>query len=456
MTIILSSHPILQLAGERMINCVLEGIGIALLASVLLCLTTCRNSSTRFLVWFSALLTIAGLSVAACTGGAGASVGTAAAKFTLPASWMAYALAAWGVIACLGIVRVVWGLWRVRSLRSQSAPLVDVDPEVARQLSACDSGRRVRMYVSEELRVPTAIGYFRPAVLIPRWAITDLSSVELNTIVLQELGHLRRWDDWTNLAQKVLRAVLFFHPAVWWLDSRLSLEREIACDDLVLAKTADARGYAECLVSIAEKSVLRTRLALAVAAVGRVGQTALRLTRILDQHRLPETRVSRMAVALAGSLGVAALAVLPHVPAIVVFQENSQQSLSAINASESGGHNGIGASYIPVRMTQSANDQRQPFAVPAVVKMPTRSSRPLPRSKATVLRTAHKRNAPTTPWVVRTSVKNRNESIAPTLLLVVQTAHYGSTGVSEWNITVWHFAVLPQKAVANPSVSRSM
>ena len=173
MTIILSSHPILQLAGERMINCVLEGIGIALLASVLLCLTTCRNSSTRFLVWFSALLTIAGLSVAACTGGAGASVGTAAAKFTLPASWMAYALAAWGVIACLGIVRVVWGLWRVRSLRSQSAPLVDVDPEVARQLSACDSGRRVRMYVSEELRVPTAIGYFRPAVLIPRWARTE-------------------------------------------------------------------------------------------------------------------------------------------------------------------------------------------------------------------------------------------------------------------------------------------
>jgi beta-lactamase regulating signal transducer with metallopeptidase domain len=456
MTIILSSHPILQLAGERMINCVLEGIGIALLASVLLCLTTCRNSSTRFLVWFSALLTIAGLSLAACTGSAGASGGTAAAKFTLPASWMAYALAAWGVIACLGIVRVVWGLWRVRSLRAQSAPLVDVDPELARQLSDCNSGRRVRLYVSDELRVPTAIGYFKPGVLIPRWAITDLSSAELNAIVLHELGHLRRWDDWTNLAQKVLRAVLFFHPAVWWLDARLSLEREIACDDLVLAKTSDARGYAECLVSIAEKSVLRTRLALAVAAVGRVGQTTLRLTRILDQHRLPETRASRMAVAIAGSVGVAALAVLPHVPAMVVFQENSQPNVSAISARESGGHNEMGASYIPVRMTQSTNDQRQSFALPAVIKTPIASSRPLPRSKATVLRTAHKRSAATAPWMVRTGVKNGNQTVAPTLLLVVQTAQYGPMGASEWNITVWHFAVLPQKAVANPSVSKSI
>src|SRR5437762_4116518 len=116
----------------------------------------------------------------------------------------------------------------------------------------------------------------------------ELSDDELNSILLHELGHLRRRDDWTNLAQKILQALLFFHPAVWWIDSRLALEREAACDDLVVAKTCDARGYAKCLVSVAEKSVGRRPFAVAVAAVSRIRETTARLTRILDQNRSEE------------------------------------------------------------------------------------------------------------------------------------------------------------------------
>jgi bla regulator protein blaR1 len=455
MMTILSSHPIVELASERMINCVVEGIVIALLASILLWLTACRNSSTRFLVWFSSLLTIAILSLAACTRMGGGSIFSAPKHFILPASWMIYALALWAAIATLGIARILFGLWRVRSLRQRCSELRDIDPAIARTLQEFSSARRVRLYVSDELRVPTAIGYFRPAVLIPRWAITHLSSTELHAILLHELGHLRRWDDWTNLAQKALRAVLFFHPAVWWLDSRLSLEREIACDDLVLAKTSDARGYAECLVSVAEKSVVRTGLALAVAAVGRVRQTALRLTRILDQHRLTEIRVSRMAVAITGTLGLAALVVLPHMPTFVVFQEHSLGTVSSLSAGKSSGHDRVGASYVPARITQASNHRRQAFAVPAVVRMPIASSRSL-HSRATVLKTAHKRSAMTVPWMVRTRVENRKQSVAPTLLLIVQTKQYGAAGMSGWSIRVWHFAVLPQKASPNPSVSKSI
>jgi beta-lactamase regulating signal transducer with metallopeptidase domain len=452
MMTIVSSHPIIQIASERMINCVVEGIVIALLASMLLWLTACRNSSTRFVVWFSSLLTIAGLSFA--TGMGNGSLVSAPEHFTLPTSWMVYALGVWAAIASLGIIRIVSGLWRVHSLRRQSTELTNADPEIARSLQEFRSVRHVRLYLSDELHVPTAIGYFRPAVLIPRWATTDLSAAELNAIVLHELGHLRRWDDWTNLAQKVLRAVLFFHPAVWWLDSRLSLEREIACDDLVLAKTSDARGYAECLVSVAEKSVLRAGLALAVAAVGRVRQTAFRLTRILDQHRLTETRVSKMAVAIAGALSVAALAVLPHIPTLVVFQENSLPTVSALSP-HSSGHNGVGSLYIPARMTETASHRARPFAVPAVIKMPIAGSRPMVRSKARAFRTEQKRSAVTGPWMVRTAVENHSQNVAPTLLLVVQTERYDAIGMPDWNITIWRLAVFPQKT-ANSSVSKSI
>ena len=82
-------------------------------------------------------------------------------------------------------------------------------------------------------------------------------------------AHSGNSTDWTNLAQKLVRTVFFFHPAVWWIERRLSLEREMACDEAVLAETENPRAYAECLVSLAEKSFVRRGLALAQAVVGR-------------------------------------------------------------------------------------------------------------------------------------------------------------------------------------------
>src|SRR6202008_1151455 len=108
---------------------------------------------------------------------------------------------------------------------------------VQKTLREFKSTRTATLCVSDDLRMPTAIGFVKPLVLIPSWAMKELSETELNAILLHELAHLRRWDDCTNLAQKVLRAVFFFHPAVWWVEGRLSLEREMACDDIVLAHT---------------------------------------------------------------------------------------------------------------------------------------------------------------------------------------------------------------------------
>src|SRR5260370_42459401 len=67
------------------------------------------------------------------------------------------------------------------------------------------------------------------------------------------MAHLRRWDDWSNLTQKIVKAIFFFHPAVWWIERCLALEREMACDDLVVAHTANPGAYAASLVSLAEK-----------------------------------------------------------------------------------------------------------------------------------------------------------------------------------------------------------
>jgi hypothetical protein len=164
-----------------------------------------------------------------------------------------------------------------------------------------------------------ATGFFRPMIVIPAWALGELSTDELKVVLLHEAAHLERWDDWTNLTQKVLRALFFFHPVVWWLESKLALEREMACDDLVVAATSSPRAYAECLVSLAEKSSGRRTFALAQAAVNRMKHTSLRIRQILDGEHSGATAVWKPAVGFAAAAAMACLFFVNDAPKLVGF-----------------------------------------------------------------------------------------------------------------------------------------
>ena len=179
------------------------------------------------------------------------------------------------------------------------------------------------MCTSERVRTPAAIGFFKPAIIFPPWTLQELSPAELNAVLLHELAHLRRWDDWTNLAQEILRALFFFHPAFWWIGRGLALEREMACDDFVLASNSNPRAYAQCLVSVAEKSFLRRGLALAQAVAGRMQQTTQRVMRILDGDRPAATRIYKPALGLVAAFSAVCLIALPYAPKLVSFDASS-------------------------------------------------------------------------------------------------------------------------------------
>src|SRR5579872_2259202 len=319
---IFSVQSIAQLGGAHMINGIVEGLGVAFFASAFLWAISCRNSGTRFAVWFSTLLAVVALSLLAFVPAHSETIVARLPHWTLPAAWATYAFVIWIAIAGVGLLRVALAIRHVVQLKRNSVEITELNPLLQRILADIYFIRPVKLRVSDDLRVPTAIGFFKPAILLPRWAVDELSPAELHAVALHELGHLRRWDDWTNLAQKIVRVVLFFHPGVWWIDSRLTLEREMACDDLVLARIGNARGYAECLVSVAEKSAVRSGFGLALAAVSRLRQTTLRLTRILDRNRTLETRLSGATVFTIAVVSVFALAVLPHTPELVAFQRS--------------------------------------------------------------------------------------------------------------------------------------
>jgi len=455
MTAAFNLSSLAQLSAERILNSTAEGIVIALLAWLLLRAMGPRNSGTRFAVWFVALLGIAALPLFgnwAATGGELAK----RSEITLPASWALYIFAAWALVAAMGSLRVGIGFWHLHRLRKSCVP-VDVaalDPLLQKTLAEFDSSRTVTLCVSDDLRVPTAIGFTKPLVAVPSWAMHELSTLELNAILLHELAHLRRRDDWTNLIQKMVGALLFFHPAVWWIEKKLVLEREMACDDLVLAETqtTSPRAYAECLVSLAEKSILRRGIALAQAAVDRLRNVSLRVTQILDVNRSRATRVWGPAPVLVGGVSLVCLIALSHAPTRLVSFESGAASLSATNA--------VAADDLAA----SQMSQMGARVVPAGLQVRSEGVRPAPsNSIAAVRKSAVKssfraKNKPdfipartvqrraTAPMLVRTSMAGEGVAPQPLFLVmqteVVQTRQYDATGAVVWDLCVWRVTVI--------------
>ncbi len=321
-------YALAQVGTVLLLSCLLEGTAVVLFAALLLRVLGRQNSGTRFAIWFSVLLAIALL---AFFGGRFSHaaldvVGTPRPEFTVPAAWVFFVFVPWCVLAALALARVVLGLWQVRRLRQTCVPVQSaILDDVLLTYQPLVLGREITVCSSAQVQVPTAVGFFRPIVVLPAWALHELSREEFHAMLLHELAHLRRWDDWTNLVQKIVGAVFIFHPAVWWIERQLALEREMACDDTVVAVTGNPRAYAECLVSLAEKTLWRRGLALAQAAAGRVSQLSRRVMCVLDVNRSVHTRVWKPAPALVAAFSFLCLALFAHAPTLIGFQGGVEQ-----------------------------------------------------------------------------------------------------------------------------------
>jgi beta-lactamase regulating signal transducer with metallopeptidase domain len=326
---------IARISAERIVYCLVEGTLVAAFASCLVPVLRGRNAGTRFAVWFSAMISIAVLPLLGGVWGSSAApaASTLAARsaLTLPSSWALYLFGAWAALAALALARLGAGLLEVRALRKSCVEidLSRLDPRLRETLRRYQASRPIALCVSDRVHAPTAIGLRHPAVIMPDWLLEELAPTELHQVLVHELAHLGRWDDWTNLAQKIVKALLFFHPAVWWIEQKVSLEREMACDDAVLAETRSPRAYAECLTRLAERSFLRRSMALAQAAVSRVRQTSLRVAKILDVNRpRTTTRVWKPAVSVIAAFAIACLASLARAPKLVAFAPATPPALA--------------------------------------------------------------------------------------------------------------------------------
>lgn len=200
-----------------------------------------------------------------------------------PAQFLPWAVIVWLFGAAVFWARLASG-WvaaaRMRSMQVRRAP-----PEWQQTLQRLGAriglSRPVQLLVSGLVEVPTVVGWLRPVVLAPVGALAGLPVEHLEALLLHELAHVQRHDYLVNILQSVAEALLFYHPAVWWVSAHIRAERELCCDDVAVSVSGDALTYARALAQL--ESCRPAHLSAAVAANG--GSLSGRIGRLLGQSR---------------------------------------------------------------------------------------------------------------------------------------------------------------------------
>ncbi|MGE3309326.1 MAG: M56 family metallopeptidase [Limisphaerales bacterium] len=221
---------------------------------------------------------------------------------------LAFGLAGvWMLLAGLRLVGLAWQCLVLQRIKRHRLPvseaLRDRFDSIRREMGV---RRTIELGAVADLRSPMAVGFFRPAILLPD-SLSACAPEKLDPVLRHELAHVQRLDDWTNLIQQGIRAVFFFHPGVLALSRRLTLDREIACDDHVLASSRAPRDYALFLTDFASRSNGR-QWAAAPAAWSNPNQLRERIHMILDSKRNASPRIApvRMGLLTLAALLIAA------------------------------------------------------------------------------------------------------------------------------------------------------
>lgn len=164
---------------------------------------------------------------------------------------MPWVLVIWMVGVIVLSVRLLMGFVGVYRWRHHLEPL----PErlVQRIVSLSERLRMrgfSRVFISPTVLQAMAVGYLRPMVLLPAAMVAQMQPEMLEAVIAHELAHIRRFDLWVNLIQRVTETLLFYHPAVWWLSNCIRRERELCCDELAVKATGERLTYATTLESV--------------------------------------------------------------------------------------------------------------------------------------------------------------------------------------------------------------
>lgn len=328
----LLAFPALQAIGWALLHSLWQGALLALLAAVVLWFARRRSAEFRYavasttlgllvlafagtLAWISAggdPLSTADAVLITPTGGGGGQGGWMFWLHTVLGPWIPWLFLAWVLGFSLRLVQVGHAMaWLYGPCLGSLQPPPAGWPARFEALRIRARVRiPVRLGLSNQVDSLVVLGWLKPVVLVPAAAFLALPPEALEALLVHELAHVRRGDFLANLVQTLAEALLFYHPAVWWLSRRIRQEREHCCDDAAVQACGDPILYASALVGLEELRMQPTLVPdLAPAASG--GHLMSRIQRLLRPHpthaAAPPVAALIPALLLVAALGTATL-----------------------------------------------------------------------------------------------------------------------------------------------------
>ncbi len=207
----------------------------------------------------------------------------------------------WNLVSYLYLSGFIWMMVRnsfallhlQRLKRTGYAAGVHWTKKVAELARRIGIRRPVKLLESNRVGTPAVFGWLKPVIIVPAGMLTQMPLKQLETIMMHELYHLRRYDYLVNLLQIAAEALFFYHPAVWMISRTMRAEREHCCDDLVLLSCNPPLIYARALAGLSHH---QTRLTKLVTAAGGTGRPAMltRISRILNQQQMKTNMRERL------------------------------------------------------------------------------------------------------------------------------------------------------------------
>jgi beta-lactamase regulating signal transducer with metallopeptidase domain len=277
------------------LNWIAQGVVVAAATGAGLWLLPAGRARARMKVWWTVIAVVIALPLV--TWWSAISTGEPAIPSTqleplvvVPQSvWNATSLAA---VAWIGWVflqswRLGFDLRALARMRRECRPTgSSVEARLRPSTRARLTKSRARIMVSPDVRAAAVLGFGPPIIAVQPALIEQLTDAEFDQVLVHEWAHVARRDALGTLVQRLVHVLAGWHPAVWFAMGRLRMEREMACDEVVVDATGSAKAYAACLTRVASLGHASRGSHLAVAIFSSPALTR-RVMRLLARRRTP-------------------------------------------------------------------------------------------------------------------------------------------------------------------------
>lgn len=244
---------------------------------------------------------------------AGEAQPTDRARVSSGPAWVAATLWIWGAVTAVLLLRIVVSRFILARVVRSASPIEDgpIHDQIAAVRRRYRIGHAVHAFLSGERELPMTWGVFRAHVLLPSEA-AGWPLGRLDAVLLHELAHVKRRDTITHVVGQVACAVYWFNPLVWLAAWRIHVERERACDNLVITSGVKSSEYAEHLLRIVGNCRSRRAVPCSAVAMAKPSRLEGRLLAILNDrlNRQAATKSLLATVLVAAASGVVAVAML--------------------------------------------------------------------------------------------------------------------------------------------------